>query len=96
MNKKYTQHPNLVLTQVCGEYLLVALRPAFDDCPYVNRLTPIEADYWNLLSEGKDLDEIAVICAENRDMDPKKARLLLLIATKKMLNAGYLTEEETE
>lgn len=96
MSKRYTQHPDLVLTQVCGEYLLVALRPAFDDCPYVNRLSPVEADYWLLLSEGKDLDEIASICAKKMNIDPRKARLLLLIATKKMLNAGYLTEEETQ
>ena len=93
---KYVQHADLVLTQVCGEYLLVATRSALNDCPYVNRLSPLEADYWGLLSEGKQLDEIAEILAQKLDIDPKKARLLLLFATKKMLDAGYLIEKEKD
>ena len=96
MKAVFKQQQGVVLTQVCGEYLLVATREAFGKCPYVNRIGEFESTYWKLMSEKKSPGEIMHLFMEKYDLDMNSAVHILSYATDKFTKAGYFVQEITE
>lgn len=96
MNVAFRQQKGVVLTQVCGEYLLVATREAFGKCPYVNRIGSAEVDYWMLMSEGKSPREMVIFFVDKYNISYKEAIRILDYATEKFVKHGYLVEEIVE
>ncbi len=48
----------IVLKNICGEWLLIAVGDACDHCMYVRQINDTLAYYWKLLEKGKSTVEI--------------------------------------
>ena len=85
-------HKRIVLTKVSDVNLLVATREAWDDCPYVIFLSPIEATFWHFIENGVEQEEIYKEIESNQKKDVLKSLYHLFI--KKMKENGYIIGEE--
>lgn len=48
----------IVLRNVCGEWLLIAVGEAARHCMYVRQINDTLAYYWQLIAQGKSTEEI--------------------------------------
>ncbi len=48
----FKTRPGVVLTEICGEFLLVSAASARDQCPYVNQVNESFAFLWKRLENG--------------------------------------------
>jgi hypothetical protein len=57
--------PGVVLTEICGEYVLVSAKAIAKDCPFVTCINEESAFLWTQLINGADEDElVAAVNAE--------------------------------
>ena len=57
--------PGVVLTEICGEYVLVSAKAITKDCPFVTAINEESAFLWTQLINGADEDElVAAVNAE--------------------------------
>lgn len=93
---KYITRPGVVLTKVCGSYLLVPTRQASEHCPYIIRLTLLWVIAWNVLSKGDSIDAICkahmILTKKPEDEVRKKIDVFL----KALCDKGFLIAEEGE
>ena len=62
---KHRIRPGVVLTEVCGEFLLLATMDAARYCPHVYQVNETAAFFWKLLERGCTEEEmIAAVIAE--------------------------------
>lgn len=87
--------PGIVLTQVCGECMLVATRPARGKCPYVKQLNATGAFFWRLLEQGMDTEDMVQAAAVRYGATPERIRPGLLLFLEDLKKNGYLQMEET-
>ena len=92
--ERYRTRPGVVLTSVCGEYLLVAAKAAREHCPYMTQISESSAFLWKLLIDGAGPDELLrAVCAEYEIEDPASARQAIDTFITQMLETGYLLQE---
>lgn len=87
----YKARRGIVLTEICGEYVLIAAKALLDRCPYLTQLNESSAFIWKRLSEGATLEELVSAVGdeyENVDGDGIKAVIEDLIRS--MVEMNYL------
>lgn len=95
--KNYKMKPGIVLLSVDNEHLLVATREARDgSIPYVRQINDSAAFYWKLLKDGKNLKEMLEEAAEHFQSNKLTALFNLKEFQKKLVEQGYMIEEEIE
>ena len=92
----YRARQDVVLTKVCGEYMLVATRSAQGKCPMVQHINASAALLWMSLEEGASIEDLKTVLSENyriphRDYEEDVINLLTALN-----NAGYLLEDTVE
>ena len=85
----------VLLTEVCGEYILVAARSARHFCPFVTVLNESSAFIWKYLVDGASLADLESAVSEEYEIDePVKVRSLLMDLLEKLETNGYLLRME--
>ena len=93
----YKLRPGVVLTEVCGEYLLVAAASAREHCPYVTLISESAAFLWERMKQGADLDALTAAAAEEYEAeDLVQIRTMILEFIRQMRESGYVLEEGEE
>lgn len=92
--KQYRTRPGVVLTEIAGQYMLVAARGARKLCPYSTRINETAAVCWRILEQGADLDALArALSAEYEIDDPAELHADLEQLLAQLLENNYLIEE---
>ncbi|MBQ6116867.1 MAG: PqqD family protein [Oscillospiraceae bacterium] len=92
---RYKTRPGVVLTSICGEYVLVAAKSVWELCPYVTELNETSAFLWEHLRGGADLDGLMTALNEEYELDdPATARQAVEAFLRQMLELNYLLPEE--
>ena len=90
--ERYKCRDGLVLTQVCGETLLVAARSLSGQCPYVTMLNDSSAFLWQCLKNGATAEELEKsVCREYEIDDPAEIRGFIESFLHQMNEHHYLT-----
>ena len=88
---KYETRPGVVLTSICGEYLLVGTKEAREHCPYFSQISESAAFLWKQLQSGADLESLErAVLQEYEIEDPAQARELIREFVEQMWERGYL------
>lgn len=88
---KYVTRPGVVLTEICGEYVLVAAKELLDTCPYVTQLNDSSAFLWEKLTAGADADGLfEAVQAEFDIDDPAVIRQAIEDFIRQMNEMNYL------
>ncbi|MCR4673173.1 MAG: PqqD family protein [Lachnospiraceae bacterium] len=61
----------VLLRNVCGEWLLIAVGDAARHCMYVRQINDTLAYYWQMIEEGKTEEEIITAAREEYDASPE-------------------------
>ena len=93
---RYKTRTGVVLTEICGEYLLVAAKALLDRCPYVTQVNESTAFVWKELKEGRTMEELLRAAVSEYGDDPGEIEASLGKIVKEMYGLGYLVTEETE
>lgn len=56
----YRTRRGIVLTEICGEYVLIAAKALLDRCPYLTQLNESSAFIWKRLEGGATLEELVL------------------------------------
>lgn len=91
---KYQIRPGVVLSEVCGEYLLLATMDAGRNCPIVYQINETAAFFWRLLERNLTMDEIVAEAAKEYDAPAELLRLDVEKFAENLLENGYLLGEE--
>lgn len=95
--KRYRARNGLVLTQVCGEYLLVAARALRELCPYVTVVNETSAFLWERLEQGATPEELEQAVADEYEVDdPAAVRGVIDDFLRRMQELNYVLTEEQE
>lgn len=91
----YHTRPGVVLTGICGEYLLVAAKSIRDEIPYVTQLNESSAFLWRKLENGADEQMLEDAVLEEYEIEDRaEANAAIRSFLDEMLQAGYLICEE--
>ena len=94
---RYKTRRGVVLTSVCGEYLLVAVKGLSGVCPFVTTLNESSAFLWKRLENGAAEEELLAAVAEEYDVeDMASVRKLIQDFLKQMRDMHYLETQEEE
>lgn len=93
---EYKIRKGVILSEICGEYVLVAAKELLDICPYVSQINESSAFLWKQLERGKNLSQI-VQAVENEyetgdDIDIQSAVESFI---QQMLEMNYLIITES-
>ena len=86
---------DVILEKVSGVYLLVALRSAWDVCPFALQIAPYAAYFWKAIQDGRSEEEILTGVCRERGMEPKRAERAFQLFLKAAKENHYLLAEET-
>ncbi len=93
--KQYKLRPGVVLTEVCGEYLLVSTGYARDVCPYVLQINEQAAVFWRILEQESRVPAIMQRASQVFNKEAKDVLLLWISFLSRMSKQGYVLTEET-
>lgn len=87
----YKTRMGVVLTEIAGEYVLVAAKALLDECPYVTQLNESSAFLWRQMEQGASLEELEAAVAEEYEIeDPAMARAAIEAFVKQMEELKYI------
>ena len=93
----YKTRPGVVLTEIAGEYVLVAAKSLLDRCPYVTQINESSAFLWRLLERGTSTAELEARVAEEYESENvSEAREAIEAFVRQMIEMNYLVTVETE
>ncbi len=55
---KYKVRPGIILTEICGTYLLIPTREASEYCPSVIRISPLMVGIWKTIADDKPVENV--------------------------------------
>ena len=85
----YHTRPGVVLTSICGEYVLVAAKAVRDTVPPYAQLNESSAFLWRCLESGADEAELEKAVMEEFEIeDPAFARSAIQTFIAQMLDSG--------
>ena len=88
---QFETRPGVVLTQICGEYMLLAAKAAREYCPYMTQLTESSAFLWRKLEKGTAQKELERAVLEEYEIeDPAAAGEAIRVFIEEILQRGYL------
>lgn len=89
----YSTREGVLLTDICGEYLLVADLNARKKCPYVRHINKTAAFLWNELEDtASEAELISALQSEYR-ISEEDARFAVEGYLKQLKENGYLVTE---
>ena len=92
----YKTRPGVVLTEIAGEYVLVAAKALLEECPYVTQINESSAFLWKQMESGASLDELVSAVAEEYELeDPAAAGEAIRGFIQQMADMNYLIVEST-
>lgn len=92
--QQYHTRPGVVLTSICGEYVLVAAKAARASVPAYAQLNESSAFLWRLLESGADTAQLEKSVMETYEIeDPAQARSAIEAFIGQMVKSGYLLKE---
>ena len=92
----YKTRPGVVLTEIAGEYVLVAAKALLDICPYVTQINESSAFLWKRMESGASLAELESTVAEEYELeDPAAVREAIRGFVQQMADMHYLIVENT-
>ncbi|MBR6156174.1 MAG: PqqD family protein [Lachnospiraceae bacterium] len=92
----YSCREGILLTKICGEYLLVAATSCRNYCPKVTQINETAAEIWRLLKENKTESEIIQYFFQNYEIkEPGKLNELISSFIDSMVHNGYLIVERS-
>ncbi|MCI5530442.1 MAG: PqqD family protein [Blautia sp.] len=92
----YRIQEGLVMETICGTSLLIATLKARKHCPYVMQLNEAAAYVWEMLFQGKMLDEMAARIADDFEMSEEEANDALKSFLLELEKDNYLIIEEED
>ena len=95
--ERYKTRVGVVLTCVCGEWLLVSASALRDRCPFVTVVNESSAFLWKQLQSGADAAELESAVREEYEIDdPETVRSVIEAFLRQMLELNYLEETGKE
>ena len=95
--QRFRTLPGVVLTGICGEYVLISATALRDRVPYLTQLNESSAFLWRRLESGAGEQELEQAVSEEYEIDdPAQARAAIRGFLRQMLDAGYLLREGEE
>lgn len=88
--KDYQIRDGIVLKNICGEWLLVAVGEASEHCMYVRRVNDTLAFFWQHIVSGKTFEQIIADAAEEYDASEDQLGKDLQVLIGQLCKAGYL------
>ena len=93
----FKSRPGVVLTEIAGEYVLVAARSLLKQCPYVTQINESSAFLWRQLEKGASLKDLQSAVAEEYELDDaEEANAAIGAFVQQMKDLNYLLTEESE
>ena len=87
----YQTRKGIVLTTVCGQYVLVAAKRARENCPYITEINETAADCWRRLEQGCSQDQLVSHLAELYEIpDPALVKKDVSNLLQRFLEEGYI------
>lgn len=95
--ERYKTRVGVVLTCVCGEWLLVSASALRDRCPFVTVVNESSAFLWKRLQSGADAAELESAVREEYEIDDEETvRSVIEAFLQQMLELNYLEETGKE
>ena len=95
-NEVYRVRQDVILTQVCGEYILVSTKNAREHCPSAQHINKGAALIWKRLESGAAIDDLKEMMKKNfRIQEREKSEKLendIRIFLNELKEAGYLLD----
>lgn len=93
--ERYKTRAGVVLTCVCGEWLLVSAAALRELCPFVTVVNESSAFLWKQLQSGADAEELEHAVREEYEIeDPAAVRSVIEAFLRQMLELNYLIAED--
>lgn len=93
--ERYKTRTGVVLTCVCGEWLLVSAAALRELCPFVTVVNESSAFLWKRLQSGADAAELESAVREEYEIDdPEAVRSVIEDFLRQMLEMNYLVTLE--
>ena len=73
----YKLRDDIKLERVAGVYILVALRTAWEECPFAVQVAPTMASLWNWINEGLSEEELVDRLTLEEGFTEEKAQRIL-------------------
>ena len=90
----YRLTEGIVLAKVGGERLLIATRPAWNKCPYIKAISPINAMFWQSLEQGMSKELILQELHEKIGIKEDALKEKYTDFINELRKEGYLSGEE--
>lgn len=91
---RYRIKPGIVLTSICGEYLLVSAKAMRQEVPYLTQVNESSGFLLRLLEKGATLAELEQAVQEEYEIaDRAEAQAVIETFVQQMLSSGYLLSE---
>ena len=95
--ERYKTRPGVVLTEIAGEYILVAAKALTGTCPYVSHINESSAFLWQCMKDGaSEEDLLSAVMEEYETDEPEETREAISDFLEQMKKTGYLLIEEEE
>lgn len=92
---KYIARPGVILTDICGEYILVSTKEGREDRPYVMQVNETSAFLWKHLSEWTDIKKLTEEIESVYEIDDlEEVTTAIDNFLRQMTELGYLLKEE--
>lgn len=91
----YKIRNDVVLIEICGEYLLISGKGVRDFCPYIIQLNDTAAYIWRMLEKEMDTNEMILSILSEFELDEDIDIYAMLNEYIEILKSnGYIVEEE--
>lgn len=88
----YKTRPGIEMIQVCGQNMLVASRPVWENCPRVRPIPKNWAVCWTLMKDDKTDEDAVRIFADLLHKTEEEIRPRLEKIFQKLAQEGYIVE----
>ena len=93
--EQYRTRNGVVLTTVCGEYLLVSARALHETSPFLTVINETSAFLWNKLKSGASAEDLeCAVLSEYEVEDATQIRGMIDAFLTQMLDLHYVVKED--
>lgn len=90
---KYRIQKGLVMEEICGVALLISTVEAREKCPYLTELNESSLFVWNMISDGKNTDEMVKDISEEYHLSMNDAEEILSGFLNNLENQNFIEKE---
>ena len=92
----YRIRPGIVLINICGQNLLAATRPVWEQCPRVRKIPRLWAACWKIMEDGKTDQDVIEAFAGLLQKKPEEIRSRFESIFQTLEKEGYLICEDID